>query len=80
MEEALGCATIVKEEFPRKRLFETVRALLRDGAHPAAASDAASDLSGSALDALRRLDAYFGGGDASWIHLAELWDYLVEEG
>jgi hypothetical protein len=79
MEDALRWASSVKEEFPRKQLFETVKALLRDGKKPAAAIAAASGLSGSSLESLRQLEAYFGSGDSSWIHLSELWDYFVEE-
>ena len=79
MDHALGWGSAVKEEFPRKKIFETVRALLRDGKKPSAALPAAAELSGTGRAALGQLESYFGGGQISWVHLSDLWDYLVEE-
>ncbi|HEV2719552.1 MAG TPA: hypothetical protein VG323_06005 [Thermoanaerobaculia bacterium] len=72
-------ADVVRRQFPRSKLHDIVIAI-RDRRDPKPLIDSVvADLPRDAGDALQQLFQYFGGErPASWLHLAELWDYAIE--
>lgn len=83
----------VRQEFPRRKLHEIVTSLLqapdasRVGKDPARhqrdldaiVKKATSMMSSPAKADLARLVGVLGDSPGAWLHLADLWDYLVQE-
>lgn len=85
LQRALEAMVIFKAEFPKRKLHELVALTLQGEA------SAAAELAGQTLgplprarQALETLRTVLGGGStaddsAVWLHLLDLWDYVVEE-
>ena len=79
MEKALRPMDVLRKCMPRRRLLGLVTAMHGDTNAVIAAMDAdlIKEVGPDGEKALAQLAAAFGAGRERWIHLVELWDYLM---